>query len=58
MSDNFHIRDFRNSEASDEEAAAEKSNRAFYSYVMAIPVIAAHAGLGYKPLMYFRTVNV
>lgn len=58
MSDNFNIRDFRNAGQTDEVVTAERSNRAFYSCVFAIPVVAALAGLGYKPLMEMRTGNV
>lgn len=58
MGDNFNIRDFRNAGVSEEDVAAEKSNRTFYMCVIAIPVIAAVAGLGYKPLMDLRGNNV
>lgn len=58
MSDDFNIRDFRNAGQSEAEVEAEKSNRTFYSCVIAIPVIAAIAGLGYKPLMQLRVNNV
>ena len=58
MSDNFNIRDFRNSGAAEAHASTEKSNRTFYTCVIAIPVIAAFAGLGYKPLMNLRGNNV
>lgn len=58
MSDNFNIRDFRNAGETEDAANAEKSNRAFYSLVIAIPIIAVVAGLGYKPLMGLRGNNV
>ena len=52
-----NIRDFRNAgvQSSDE---AESSNKGFYALVLAIPVIAVAAGLGYKPLMELRGQNV
>ena len=51
-----NIRDFRNAgvQSSDE---AESSNKSFYALVLAIPVIAVAAGLGYKPLMEMRGQN-
>lgn len=59
MSDNYNIRDFRNAGLSAEDAAAsDKSNKLFNLCVVAIPVIAALAGLGYKPLMELRVKNV
>lgn len=58
MSDNFNIRDFRNADVSEEDAAATSSNRSFYTFALAIPVIAALAGLGYKPLMELRTGSI
>jgi len=54
MSDNYNIRDFRNAGQTDEPADGEKSNKAFYACVIAIPVIAALAGVGYKPVMDMR----
>ena len=58
MSNDFNIRDFRNARQSEDDNVAEKSNRLFYSCVIAIPVIAALAGLGYKPLMDMRGKSV
>ena len=51
-----NIRDFRNS--GQESNEAEKSNTGFYALVLAIPVIAVVAGLGYRPLMEMRSKNV
>lgn len=56
MSNN--IRDFKNMGVSAEESGAEKSNTLFYACVVAIPLIAVAAGLGYKPLMELRSKNV
>ena len=61
MSNN--IRDFRNSGSTRNSggytaAGAEKSNSAFHALVVAIPVLAVLAGLGYKPLMKMRGNNV
>ena len=56
MSNN--IRDFRNASTGTSGSDTEKSNRTFYTCVIAIPLIAAMAGLGYKPLMEFRGKNV
>lgn len=53
-----NIRDFRNAGTPEATDDAEKSNRAFYSFVIAIPVIAVVAGLGYKPLMNLRGDNL
>lgn len=58
MSNNSNIRDFRNAGVAEASDNAEKSNRAFYSFVIAIPVIAVVAGLGYKPLMNLRGNNL
>lgn len=58
MSDNYNIRDFRNAGAGPDSSDSDKSNRTFYSCVIALPVIAALAGLGYKPLMDLRGKNV
>ena len=58
MGDNFNIRDFRNAAQTQENITAERNNRTFYACVLAIPVVAALAGLGYKPLMQMRTGNV
>jgi hypothetical protein len=59
MSENYNIRDFRNAGLSSEDAAAsDKSNRIFNICVIAIPVLAAVAGLGYKPVMDLRVKNV
>ena len=57
MSDEFNIRDFRNAGASN-DGQGEQSNRAFYSCVIAIPIIAVVAGLAYKPMMEFRGKSV
>jgi len=56
MSNN--IRDFRNAGSANTSAEGEKSNTGFYAMVIAIPVIAALAGVGYKPLMELRGKNV
>ena len=57
MSDKYNIRDFRNAGTPD-AAQGEKSNRAFYSCVVAIPIIAVLGGLAYKPMMELRGNNV
>ena len=56
MSNN--IRDFRNAGAAGNSVGEEKSNTGFMALVIAIPVIAVAAGLGYKPLMEMRGKNV
>jgi len=56
MSNN--IRDFRNAGATQASGEAETSNKGFYILVLAIPVVAVIAGLGYKPLMEMRGKNV
>ena len=58
MSNDFDIRDFRNAGKAEEGVTAEKSNRGFYTLVISIPVFAALAGLGYKPLMNLRGNNL
>lgn len=58
MANNSNIRDFRNAGAPEAGSDAEKSNRAFYAFVIAIPIIAVIAGLGYEPVMEFRGKNI
>lgn len=53
-----NIRDFRNAGATENSGGAETSNKGFYALVLAIPVIAVVAGLGYKPMMEMRGKNV
>ena len=52
-----NIRDFRNA-GGDSSPDSEKSNTSFYACVIAIPLIAAIAGVAYKPLMELRSKNV
>jgi len=58
MSNDFTIRDFRNARQTEGQEKTEKSSRGFYSCVIAIPIIAALAGLGYKPIMDMRGKNI
>lgn len=53
-----NIRDFRNAGGGGSGSEPEKSNASFYACVVAIPLIAAIAGVGYKPLMELRANNV
>ena len=58
MGDNLDIRNFRNAGQTDKAEAAKKSNRAFYSCLIAIPMIAGLAGVGYKPIMEMRSDKI
>lgn len=53
---NNNIRDFRNASAG--ASGTETNNNLFYGLVVAIPIIAIAAGLGYKPIMELRGKNI